>query len=203
MPTLTREDATLIAAGIAAAASLAKLVTDALSARGSATRAAHRGVLEPHLANLATSIHGSVAGAKIVHDRAKEGQAPGNAMKNAQAAAADLKRHRLEVKYALPGLGDPLGTLTRAADWIANVKGEEAGDSLIECLQHLSRMVDDAITRSYRRGRPPTRWEQHRLARANESVRAAWDGRPKRERTEVPSSTSGPRAEEVAEAADA
>lgn len=185
MPALSKEDATLIAAGIAAVASLAKLVADALSARGTATRAAHRAVLQPHLSKLAISIHGSVAGAKIVHDRAKKGQQPGNAMTNAQTAAAALKRHRLEVKYALPGLEDPLGTLTRAPDWIANVKGEDSGEVLIECLQGLGRAVDNVITRSYRRGRPPTRCEQWLLGRANKRVRAAWDRRPHRGSDEV------------------
>lgn len=184
MPAVTKEDATLIAAAIAAVASLAKLAADAVTARSSATRAAHRAVLQTHLCNLAVSIHGAMAGTTIVHDRAKCGQPPGNAMKNAQAAAADLKAYRLEVKYSLPGLEDPLGTLTRAPDWIAHYK-DGSGDSLLKCLQSLSRVVDATITRSYRRGRPPNRWEQRRLARANARARAAWESRPRRERSEA------------------
>jgi len=178
MPSITKEDATLIAAGIAAFASVVKLAADAISARGTATRAAHRAVLAPHLSSLAKSIHAAVAGATIVHDRAKDDQAPANAMKNAQAAASDLKEYRLEIKYALPGLEEPLKTLTRAPDWIANVKGTDAGESLITCLQSLSSTVDKTISRSYRRGRPPTRWEQWRLKRADKRVRDAWDSRP-------------------------
>lgn len=174
---LTRETATLIAAGIAAAASLAKLVTDAFSARGAATRAAHRAVLEPHLADLATSIHGAVAGAVIAHERARQGQATGNALENSQQAATSLKTHRLEVKYALPGLEKPLGTLTRAPNWIATCRGQPAGDEVLKGLKRLSRLVDSTITRSYRRGRPPTRWEQRRLRRANSDLRQAWKTR--------------------------
>jgi hypothetical protein len=174
---LTTQDATLIAAGIAAVASLAKLLADALSARGTATRAAHRTVLQPHLAGLATSVHGVVAGAVVAHRRLKEARAGGNALDNSRSAATALKTYRLEVKYALPGIEEPLRTLTRAPDWIATYKGDPSGDGFVEGLQCLSHMVDDVISRSYRRGRPPTRWEQWRLARATKRVRDAWEGR--------------------------
>jgi hypothetical protein len=174
---LTTQDATLIAAAIAAVASLAKLIADALSARGTATRAAHRTVLQPHLAGLATSIHGVVAGAVVAHRRLQEASAAGNALDNSRSAATALKTYRLEVKYALPGIEEPLRTLTRAPDWIATYKGDPSGDGFVERLQRLSRMVDDAISRSYRRGRPPTRWEQWRLARATKGVRDAWESR--------------------------
>ena len=177
MPNVTTQEATLIAAAIAAAASLTKLITDALSARGAATRAAHRAVLEPHLPQLAKSVHGAVAGAVIVHKRAKKGQAGGNALENSQLAAGELKANRLEVKYALPGLEAPLGTLTRAPDWIATCKGKPSGDEVVEGLQRLSRLVDSTITRSYRRGRPPARWEQRRLERADHELRDAWKTR--------------------------
>ena len=177
MPGLTTQDATLIASGIAAAASVAKLLADALSARGAATRAAHRTVLRSHLPVLATSIHGVLAGAVLVHRRLKEDKAPGNALENAQLAATALKQVRLEIKYALPGLDEPLRTLTRAPDWIATYKGDLSGDGLIECLQRLSQLVDRTITLSYRRGRPPSRWEQRRLARAAIRARNAWGSR--------------------------
>lgn len=174
---LTTQDATLIAAGIAAAASVAKLLADALSARGTATRAAHRTVLQPHLASLATSVHGVVAGAVLAHRRLKEARGAGKALENAKAAAVALKTYRLEVKYALPGIEEPLRTLTRVPDWIATYKGDPSGDGFVDRLQQLGRMVDDAISRSYRRGRPPTRWEQWRLSRATKRVRDAWEGR--------------------------
>jgi hypothetical protein len=171
---LTTQEATLIAAGIAAAASLAKLIMDALSARGTATRAAHRVVLEPHLPGLATSIHGVVAGAVIAHRRLSDGQEAGNALENSQEAAMILKRSRLEVKYALPGLEEPLRTLTRAPDWIATCQGKPQGDDLLDGLKRLSRLVDATITRSYQRGRPPSRWEQWRLGQTTKRVRGAW-----------------------------
>jgi hypothetical protein len=110
---MTTQDATLVASGIAAVASLAKLLTDALSARGAATRAAHRSVLQPHLPTLATCVHGVLADTVLAHRRLKDQQAPGNALENAQLAATALKKSRLEVKYSLPGLEEPLRTITR------------------------------------------------------------------------------------------
>lgn len=174
MPDLTTQDTALLVAGIAAGT---KLLTDALTARGAATRAAHRAVLQPHLSDLATSIHGVVAGAVLAHRRLQDDKTAGHALENSQSAAADLKKHRLEVKYSLPGLQEPLRTLTRAPDWIATYKGDPSGDGFIECLQRLSGRVDATITRSYRRGRPPTRWEQWRLSRETNRVRSTWEGR--------------------------
>ncbi len=174
---LKTPDATLIAAGIAAATGLLKLVSDAFSARGTATRAAHRHVLEPHLAELAVNVHGVMAGAVVVHRRLKDGQAPGQALQNSQSAADALKESRLAVKYSLPGLEEPLRTLTRVPDWIATYKGDSSGDRLVERLQRLSRMVDATISRSYRRGRPPSRWEQWRLGRQTMRTRHAWENR--------------------------
>jgi hypothetical protein len=174
VPVLTTQDAALLAAGIAAGT---KLLTDALTARGAATRAAHRAVLQPHLSDLATTIHGVVAGAVLAHRRLQDDKTAGNALENSQCAAAALKQHRLEVKYSLPGLQEPLRTLTRAPDWIATYKGDSSGDGFIECLQRLSGMVDATITRSYRRGRPPTCWEQWRLSRETKRIRSTWEGR--------------------------
>lgn len=174
---LTTQEATLIAAVIAALTGIAKLVTDALSARGAATRAAHRAVLQPHLGDLATNIHAVVAGAVLVHRRLKNNQEPGNALAVSRAGADALKKDRLETKYALPGLDEPLRTLTRMPDWIATYKGDASGDTLIECLRRLSGCVDRTISRSYRRGRPPVRWEQRWLVRENRRARNAWESR--------------------------
>jgi hypothetical protein len=174
---LTTQTATLIAAAIGAAAGVVKLVADALSARGAASRAAHRSVLEPHLARLATSIHEVVAGAVLIHRGAQKNKVPGNALASSQRAAADLKQQRLAVKYPLPGLEEPLRTLTRAPDWAATFDGHASGDRFIACLQELGRRIDKTIERSYRRGRPPARWESWRLARQTGEVRDAWDTR--------------------------
>lgn len=175
---LTTEDATLIAAVIAAAAGLLKLGIDAIVSLGAETRAAHREILAPHLGEIATGIHQVVAGAVLVHTRAKQGQAPGEAdTKAGKAGTEALKRQRLEVRYSLAGANEALRTLSRAYDWASTFKGDASGDTFIEAVRTLGRVVDDAIARSYSRGRPPTYWERRRLDRTAKSVRAAWESR--------------------------
>lgn len=178
---LSTQDATLIAAGIAAAASVLKLVVDAISARGAAMRAAHRSILEPHLAPLGQEIHEILAGAVIVHRRAKRGAAPGESQLNAKRAAASLKERRLLLKYSLNRLHEPLRILTRTPDWVANYKGDTSGDVLIEQMQDLSKRLDAVISRSYRRGRPPSWVERRRLLREAKNVRGTWERRFGRE----------------------
>jgi hypothetical protein len=174
---LTTPDATLIAAGVAAVAGVVKIASDAVSARGVATGAAHRSILEPHLPGLATNIHAVVAGAVLCHKRAKDSKPPGEALRHAKAAADVLKASRLEVKYVLPGLQEPLRTITRVPDWISTFKGDASADPFIESVQRLSRTIDATIARSYQRGRPPTRWEQWRLGRQAAGTRDAWEAR--------------------------
>jgi hypothetical protein len=178
---LTTQDATLIAAGIAAAAALLKLVADAVSARGAATRAAHRSTLEPHLGQLGKGIHEVTAGVVLTHRRVKQGQAPGNARVNAERAAQQLKDKRLEVKYALDGTDEALRVLTRAPNWVATYQGDTSGDALVAKMQRLSKHLDDVIGRSYRRGRPPTYVERKRLERAASQTRETWERRFGRE----------------------
>lgn len=177
---LTTQDATLLAAVIAAVAAVIKLIADALSARGTAMRAAHRTALEPHLASLGKGIHEIMAGVVLVHRRVQKGQAPGNALVHAERAAQELKGRRLEVKYELGGTEEALRVLTRAPNWIATYRGDASGLALVEQMQKLSRRLDDTIARSYRRGRPPTWPERKWLGRAAREVRETWKRRSER-----------------------
>jgi hypothetical protein len=174
---LSKEEATLLAAGIAAVASVLKLIADVLSARGEATRAAHRATLEPYLAGLGKALHQVTAGVVLVHRRVKAGQEPGNAFQNAEQAAKSLKQLRLEVKYALAGADEALRILTRAPDWTATYKGDETGDQYITQLQELSKLVDQVVARSYRKGRPPTWYERRRLGKLSAKTRKSWEQR--------------------------
>ncbi|HEY4278634.1 MAG TPA: hypothetical protein VGM91_10460 [Conexibacter sp.] len=154
-----------------------KLAVDALSARGTAIRAAHRSTLEPHLAPLARDIHEVTAGIVIVQKRNREGQQPGNSLDHAMRAAEALKKQRLEVKYALGGSEEALRVLTRAPDWISTYKGDPSGDALIRAIQALSRALDSVIARSYRKGRPPNWMERRKLEREAAGVREVWSKR--------------------------
>lgn len=175
---LTTQEATLIAAVIAASAASLKLIVDAVTSRGAEARAAHREVLSAHLGELGTAIHQVVAGAVLLHNRAKLGQRPGEAdTKAGREGSEALKRKRLDVKYPLDGTNDALRTLSRSYDWAATFKGDQTGDEFIDALQKLGRRVDRTIARSYAKGRPPTWWDRRRLKRREARVRAAWKDR--------------------------
>jgi hypothetical protein len=177
-------DATLLAAIIAAAASLLKLIADSFAERGAAMRAAHRSILEPHLEPLGESLHTIAAGAVLEHRRAKEGQAPGTAQANAFVAADALKQQRLLVKYCLDGLDEPLRILTRAPNWVATYKGDPTGDALVEALRKLASGLDSTIARSYRRGQPPSWLGRTRLNKRAKKAREIWEKRFGREPAE-------------------
>jgi len=81
----------------------------------------------------------------------------------------------MELRSFLPEIDAPLQAIIRVPNRIVAVRGTAAGDELIQCLGVLTRRVDKALTRSWRRARPPTPWEQARLDQATKRVRAAWE----------------------------
>jgi hypothetical protein len=113
----------------------------------------------------------------LLYRRAQQGQEPGSAGVQAARGAASLKLKRLEVKYPLAGLEEPLRTLSRGYDWAATYQGDPSGEAFITHLRALSRSVDATVARSYARGIPPSWWERRRLDRQVKAVRAAWQTR--------------------------
>jgi hypothetical protein len=182
---VSAQSATLIAALIAAGAALFKIVADAFAARSAEARAAHRQVLAPHLGDIGVAVHEVVSGAVLLYRRAQQGQAPGNAGVQAARGAETLKLKRLQVKYPLAGLEEPLRTLSRGYDWASTYQGDPSGEAFIEGLRALSRSVDATVSRSYARGIPPSWWERRRLNKQVKAVRAAWQARFNREPPEV------------------
>jgi hypothetical protein len=174
---VSAQTATLVAALIAAGAALFKIVADAFAARGAEARAAHRQVLAPHLGDIGVAVHEVVSGAVLLYRRAQQGQAPGNAGVQAARGAETLKLKRLQVKYPLAGLEEPLRTLSRGYDWASTYQGDASGETFIEGLRALSRSVDATVSRSYARGIPPSWWERRRLNKQVKAVRSAWQAR--------------------------
>jgi len=138
-------------------------------------------VWELHLGDIGVAVHEVVSGAVLLYRRAQQGQAPGNAGLQAARGAKTLKLKRLEVKYPLAGLEEPLRTLSRGYDWASTYQGDASGEAFIEALRALSRSVDATVSRSYARGIPPSWRERRRLSKQVFKVRAAWQARFDRE----------------------
>jgi hypothetical protein len=182
---ISAQNATLVAAVIAAGAAILRIVTDAFGARSAEARAAHREVLAAHLGDIGVAVHEVVSGAVVLYRRAQQGQAPGNAGTQAARGAQTLKLKRLQVKYPLAGLEEPLRTLSRGYDWASTYQGDPSGERFIEALRALSRSVDGTVSRSYARGIPPGRWERRRLDQRAKAVREAWHDRFRRDPPEA------------------
>jgi hypothetical protein len=95
----------------------------------------------------------------------------------ASRGAKLLKRKRIDVKYILPGLQEPLRVLSRSGDWMSNFAGKPEGVPLLRALQELGGAVDATVIRSYRRGRPPGWWEQKRVQQKAREARRLWEAR--------------------------
>lgn len=173
---LAQSTATLVAAGIAAGASIATLVLNLLGDRRTEMRAAHRQILGGYIEEIADSVHSVMAVSVMIRKRSVNGQDVGEWVRNGGAAAERLKTLRPRVRYQLPGLEEPFRVLSRLPDWTATFKGVQDGSAerLIGAAQELVGTVDAVVARSYKRGLTPNLRSRRRLARKSTAVRAAW-----------------------------
>jgi hypothetical protein len=153
---MTSERTTLVAAVIAAAASGFSLLLNLIAAWGTESRAAHRQLLAPKLAELGTAIHSTIATTNIL-SRARSPEAIENWRRRGALAKDSLKELRVELRYPLYGIGKPMRTLSRLPDWIEHARPfPKYAEKLTTRAQWLGWALDFAIRRSYRLGRPPS-----------------------------------------------
>lgn len=176
---MTEGAATLIAAVVAAAAALLSLVVSVTASRSSEFRAAHREALQPHLVGLGKALHQVLATSSILLKRAALGKETQRWIDRGAEAAELLKQLRVQVRYPLHGLDSALRTLSRMPEWIATFRGlkEQGATSLIEEAHKLAELVDRAVRRSYRYGRPPGFLIRTRVAASDKRVREIWEAR--------------------------
>ena len=100
---MNTEVATLVAAGIAAFASIVVLIISLNAQRLSELRAAHRRNLDTFIADLAEAIHESVACANILL-KTKSTDANRNWRERGDLASKKLKSLRRQIRYPLWGI---------------------------------------------------------------------------------------------------
>jgi hypothetical protein len=154
---ITPENATLIAALIAAVASILALLFNLFADRAEESRAAHRALLAPHLADISEFIYSTVACSKILIEARTE-QAVENWRERANTAKDDLKTIRVKLRYPLWGITNPMNTLTRLPDWIEHARplDPKYAMTLFRYGRSLAHWLDKAIVRSYKDGKAPT-----------------------------------------------
>jgi len=152
---MDKESATLVAAVIAAAASVSKLVYD----RFTESRSHHRALLQPLLTELGESVSGIVATANIMA-KTKSDEAFANWYLKAKNERKKLTVVRPKLRYPLWGVDEGLRVLIRLPDWVghARIDGERLR-RLLSDADKLKSAIDRAAFNCYRAGRTPNLYE--------------------------------------------
>ena len=149
---LTAQAATLIAAIIAAFASLAKLFFD----RKVEDRNARRKLIEPVISDLAEALYEVLATSKTIL-LARPGVQSEGWRRRAAEGRARLMKIRPKVRYCLWGLDEGLRVVSRMPGWVQHAKSNEGrAKELIGYGTALRFALDVSIQRSYYYGRPPS-----------------------------------------------
>lgn len=165
---MTAPEATLIAAIIAASATVITLMFTLINKRGEEYRTAHRDVIAEDLKAIGKCVHEVLALSNIQLKTIAGTQHP-DRYRAAADAAKRLKEKRLDVRYTLWGIDDALRTLARLPDWIGHAKpSPETAQLLFSQAKDMGEQIDLAVRIAYVEGKPPGRW---RLFRVNCAVK--------------------------------
>jgi len=179
---VTAQDATLIAALIAAVATIAALCINAYQASqrerretrrtaGRERRDIHRSALTPELPELADALHQVVATSFMQHKAlAQNGKGAVQWRERGNNAAKRLEEVRPRVRYSL-GLDEGIRTLTRLPGWVGHRKGSQAGEVMLAAADDLAQALHSAIEESWRSGEPSPEETQNRVLRLLEELR--------------------------------
>jgi hypothetical protein len=166
--------ATLVAAIIAATASLIVLWFRTNHERQVELRVAHRRSLEPYIEDLGESLHQIVASSNILLKPLKEKQRA-KWTERARTAQNQLRMLRPKVRYSLWGLDEGIRAICRLPDWVAR-RGATAANSkaLVTSATRLREALDLAINASFRDGRQPSLFARLRLSWSINRFRQTW-----------------------------
>jgi ElaB/YqjD/DUF883 family membrane-anchored ribosome-binding protein len=148
--------ATLIAAIVAALASLLTLLT----AKPTEIRAANRKTLEAIIYDLSTSVHQLIATSNILLKNKSE-ESRDNWKEKAETAKKTLKEIRPKIRYALWGIDESLQTLTRLPDFTLYTLADiDVAKKVVRRGSRLGDAIDKCIRDCYLNGRAPTFYER-------------------------------------------
>ena len=125
------EVATLVAAGVAAGASILTLGISLFTNRRAEARAAHRLALADQLPVLAEGLHEVSATAEIIRKRFVAGQDPRPWIARFETGKAKLDVIRPRIRYTLWGLDEGIRTLSRLGHWVATYRDQDGAERLL------------------------------------------------------------------------
>jgi hypothetical protein len=166
---------TVVAASVAAAASLITLTVNLRAQLRTELRLAQRKFLEPVIIPLGEALHEMMASSHLM-TKAKSDDSWGKWVERAEGAQAELKEMIPRLRYPLWGVDDGLRMLTRLPDWMQHARGDSARSAeLLAAADALRLALDRAIQSSYDAGRRPTWLERRRVAARARTFQAVFN----------------------------
>ena len=166
--------ATLIAAVVAAVASVAGLVLNLVAQSRSEVRQANRALLGPYLNDLARALHEVMATATIL-TKARTDQSRANWRERAADAQAKIKGFRSELRYPLWGIHEGLRVISLIPNWLEHTQdAAEVAEEIWADGNRLRHALDLAIRDAYASGRLPSRRRQRRVNRFAQRLRTLY-----------------------------
>lgn len=164
---MTKEEATLVAAGIAFLASIINIVVSLYSSRRNELRTSHRNALQPYLSGLGEGLHETVAvSAMLLKFEGSDTLA--NWRNKAKSAQEKLESSRKGVRYILWGIDEGINLLRKLPDWMDHARAFKSnGEQILYEARNLQERLDEIIRDSYKNGEPPSKKSIKKL---NESV---------------------------------
>lgn len=148
---MTTQEATLVAAVIAAFASVVKLFFDRFAEGRSSVRA----LLQPLIADMGDSVYGIVATSSVIV-AAESPQKFKSWYAKACREREKLKELRPKLRYPLWGLDEGLRVLQRLPDWCSHARADKVRAlKMIKHASSLRHIIDVTALRCYRGGRQP------------------------------------------------
>jgi hypothetical protein len=158
---LSKEDATVLAAMVAALAALVSALAAIVSARNRESRDSHRALLVQLVSQLGTAIHGTVASCQVFVIRVRNGGALDIWLERARKSSGRLKKQIPRVKYPLWGIEDGLRVIARLPDLLSHHrKNPDKAEALFEQGERVRLLIDSVIFECYTRGRSPSSAER-------------------------------------------
>lgn len=156
---MTAQEATLIAAIIAAVASVAKLFFD----RFSENRSSFRALLQPLVAELGEALYGIVATCTVA-TKAQSDRRFSTWYSKSLREKEKLKALRPKLRYPLWGIDEGLRVLIRLPDWLQHARKDKArAGLLVRRATRLRSLMDAVALRCYRNGRLPDAMERWQI----------------------------------------
>jgi hypothetical protein len=174
---MDQQTVTLVAAGVAATASLSNVIVNVYFARRMSRESQFRDLLKPNMVVLGETLHAVVACSRIVGTRAQQGIDIRSWLKKAHDACNQLKQLHRQVKYPLWGVSEGIRELTRLANWVAHTREDTSlNKSILDAADDLRLTLDEVIKDVFLTGRPPSRQAKRRVSDNTRALRALWLG---------------------------